>query len=187
MGLSALEKNPKQLPYKFTPENVMSALWFQVFLGQRYGFRPLPSRIHEEEMQLILDSLTTEEQEFILEWYLPDHNAVPTQYILQPIDRDLEKYDEPEPEATGEEDPFDYVNAYLNKEKIEEEKQQKRISAARKRWAAAERVLASSIRKAVDACVQTGTMSAANARKYFWSGKNSPRLFGKYKSAKMIA
>ena len=144
----------------------------QVFLGQRYGFRPLPSTIRDDEMQLILKSVTSEERDLIDEWYVPDHNAVPTRFVLQPIDRDLEKYDQPEGDKDDEdEDPFDYINAYLNKEKNEEEKQQKRVTAARKRWTLAEKKLESSIRKAVNACVENGSMSTTAARKYFWSGR----------------
>jgi len=121
---------------------------------------------------MILQAVPTESLAIIKKWYVPDLNAVPTEYILQPIDRDMEEYDEP-PEEEREDDPFDYVKAYLNKEKDAEEKKQKRISAARKRWAVAEKELAAVIRKGVDVCVETGTMNHAVAEKYFWSGRRT--------------
>ena len=145
-------------------------VYFQVFLGQRYGFRPLPSCIPEEEMKLILQAVPEEEDRIIHDWYKIDTNAVPPQYVLQPIDRDMHLYELEEETKDGEEDPFDYVKAYLNKEKDEEEKEQKKIKEARKRWAEAEKILAATIRKAVDVCLQNNSMETSTARKYFWSG-----------------
>lgn len=67
---------------------------FLVLLGQRYGWRPLPSTIPESEFAAILERVTADEGELIewrerqandaKGWYRRDENAVPPVYDLQP-------------------------------------------------------------------------------------------------------
>lgn len=59
----------------------------QVFLGQKYGYRPIPTYILASELAQFREVLLTMGQEVILldTWYKKDSNAVPPICILQPI------------------------------------------------------------------------------------------------------
>jgi hypothetical protein len=59
----------------------------QVFLGQKYGYRPIPTYILASELAQFREILLTMGQEVILldTWYKKDSNAVPPICILQPI------------------------------------------------------------------------------------------------------
>ncbi|RJP22806.1 MAG: DUF4062 domain-containing protein, partial [Deltaproteobacteria bacterium] len=57
---------------------------FLVLLGDRYGWRPLPSEIPESEFQRIMQHLEDEETSHSLAtWYQRDGNAVPAVYVLR--------------------------------------------------------------------------------------------------------
>ncbi|XP_066257781.1 NACHT and WD repeat domain-containing protein 2 [Euwallacea similis] len=60
---------------------------FVVFLGQKYGYRPIPTYILSSELQLIRDELHATGHDVILidTWYRKDSNAVPPISVLQPI------------------------------------------------------------------------------------------------------
>ncbi|UYV69119.1 NWD2 [Cordylochernes scorpioides] len=60
---------------------------FVVFLGQKYGYRPIPTIIEGEEYHMIRDALVSMGMETALmdRWYHEDTNAVPSVFILQPI------------------------------------------------------------------------------------------------------
>ena len=55
---------------------------FLILLGDRYGWQPPPARIPQEEMGVILNSLTAGEKDKLLRWYRKDENAIPAQYVL---------------------------------------------------------------------------------------------------------
>lgn len=59
----------------------------KVFLGQKYGYRPIPTYILASELAQFREVLLTMGQEVILldTWYKKDSNAVPPVCILQPI------------------------------------------------------------------------------------------------------
>ena len=67
---------------------------FIVLLGDRYGWRPLPYAIPAGEFQQLLPLTAPDEQERLLwrddqpaggkGWYRRDDNAVPSEYVLQP-------------------------------------------------------------------------------------------------------
>lgn len=59
----------------------------QVFLGQKYGYRPIPTYILSSELLLIRDELvaTGNDGTLIDTWYRKDSNAVPPVSVLQPI------------------------------------------------------------------------------------------------------
>jgi WD40 repeat protein len=57
---------------------------FIVLLGQRYGWRPLPSRIKAREFQAIRDRIADSEDRVLVEsWYRRDDNALPPEYLLK--------------------------------------------------------------------------------------------------------
>lgn len=60
---------------------------FVVFLCQKYGYRPIPSQIVASELNLLKQMLRDQHEDVaVLDlWYIQDSNAVPPQYILQPI------------------------------------------------------------------------------------------------------
>lgn len=58
---------------------------FIVLLGDRYGWRPLPSEIPAAEFEEIVDNITgRNEGDLLKRWYKRDDNAVPPAYFLQP-------------------------------------------------------------------------------------------------------
>ncbi|XP_065202628.1 NACHT and WD repeat domain-containing protein 2 isoform X2 [Planococcus citri] len=60
---------------------------FVVFLGQKYGYRPIPTYIISSELQMLRDNLAENGIDVILldTWYRKDTNAVPPVSVLQPI------------------------------------------------------------------------------------------------------
>lgn len=60
---------------------------FVVFLGQKYGYRPIPTYILSSELQLIRDDLAAMgiDVSILDMWYKKDSNSVPPISILQPI------------------------------------------------------------------------------------------------------
>ncbi|EDO41687.1 predicted protein, partial [Nematostella vectensis] len=59
---------------------------FITFLGQKYGYRPLPHKIDSREFEKLLSVITsTEDLDLVKYWYWRDDNNVPPEYILQPI------------------------------------------------------------------------------------------------------
>ena len=59
----------------------------QVFLGQKYGYRPIPTYIVASEFVMLREALLAMGTDVTLldTWYMKDTNAVPAIYILQPI------------------------------------------------------------------------------------------------------
>ena len=60
---------------------------FQSFLGQRYGYRPIPPVIPTAEFTVLVAELEKEDEEgergLLQEWYICDENSVPPVYQLQ--------------------------------------------------------------------------------------------------------
>ena len=58
-----------------------------MFLGQKYGYRPLPTHIDANEFLMLRDCTQTDPEELALMdlWYRRDDNTVPAVFILQPI------------------------------------------------------------------------------------------------------
>jgi WD40 repeat protein len=57
---------------------------FIVLLGQRYGWRPLPSRVEAGEFEAVLGRIEDGEDRALAEsWYRRDDNAVPPEYLLK--------------------------------------------------------------------------------------------------------
>jgi len=58
-----------------------------VFLGQKYGYRPIPTTIEANEFLMLRGCTQNETEELALmdKWYLRDDNAIPPVFILQPI------------------------------------------------------------------------------------------------------
>jgi hypothetical protein len=65
---------------------------FIVLLGDRYGWRPLPSRIEKAEFESVLGKVPESDRALLFwsdgpdpqGWYRLDENAVPAEYVLLP-------------------------------------------------------------------------------------------------------
>lgn len=59
----------------------------QVFLGQKYGYRPIPTIILASELDMLREVIkeVPSDVEILDTWYKKDLNAVPAVYVLQPI------------------------------------------------------------------------------------------------------
>ena len=75
---------------------------FIVLLGDRYGWRPLPSRIEKAEFDAVLakvpDAGAGSGRALLTSWYRLDENAVPAEYVLKP--REVREGEAAEDEAT---------------------------------------------------------------------------------------
>lgn len=58
-----------------------------MFLGQKYGYRPIPTYIVSSELELLREELVNVGSDVTLldTWYRKDSNAVPPISVLQPI------------------------------------------------------------------------------------------------------
>jgi WD40 repeat protein len=65
---------------------------FIVLLGDRYGWRPLPSEIPGDEFERILPLVSAEDKIILGQWYRRDDNAVPAVYCLLPRGDDHVEY-----------------------------------------------------------------------------------------------
>jgi hypothetical protein len=79
---------------------------FKVFLGQKYGYRPLPTRILEKEFELIIKILKDEPDDIRLlqTWYKLDSNSIPAVYVLQPVSSVFKNFTNKTEKALMEED-----------------------------------------------------------------------------------
>ena len=71
----------------------MNTCSFQTFLGQKYGYRPFPTKIAAIEFESLLATVdNNDDHELLTKWFWKDDNAVPPQYLLQPITSQLPGY-----------------------------------------------------------------------------------------------
>ena len=68
-------------------------IFFQTFLGQKYGYRPFPPKIEAKEFEAMLNATQEEEDKKLLSrWFSRDDNVIPALYLLQPIRDKLPDY-----------------------------------------------------------------------------------------------
>lgn len=68
---------------------------FVTFLGQKYGYRPIPTYVEGDEFKRLcgaLVELAITDVELLYLWYREDTNAVPSNFILQPISSILKHF-----------------------------------------------------------------------------------------------
>uniref|UniRef100_A0A8C9V818 NACHT and WD repeat domain containing 1 n=1 Tax=Scleropages formosus TaxID=113540 RepID=A0A8C9V818_SCLFO len=72
-----------------------------VLLGNRYGHRPIPRLIPENEFELLLSKLRENKEgvKLLNQWFWKDYNAVPPSYVLQSITTHLPHYSDTRPEV----------------------------------------------------------------------------------------
>ncbi|KAG5850899.1 hypothetical protein ANANG_G00087280 [Anguilla anguilla] len=90
-----------------------------VLLGNRYGYRPIPRLIPENEFELLLSKLTKDQEGvgLLTDWFWKDDNSVPSTYVLQPITTHLPHYDDTRPESYEQHDN-DVVTWRITEERI---------------------------------------------------------------------
>ncbi|XP_069623861.1 NACHT domain- and WD repeat-containing protein 1 [Ranitomeya imitator] len=61
--------------------------YFIALIGNRYGFRPIPRNIGEEEFDILYKKVLKNgaEAQLLTQWFWKDMNAVPPTYVFQPI------------------------------------------------------------------------------------------------------
>ncbi|KAM3937313.1 NACHT domain- and WD repeat-containing protein 1 [Leptodactylus fuscus] len=61
--------------------------YFIALIGDRYGFRPIPRIIKEEEFDILYKKVLKDEADaqLLTQWFWKDMNAVPPVYVFQPI------------------------------------------------------------------------------------------------------
>ena len=66
----------------------------QVFLGQKYGYRPIPTYVLSSELEMLRTELDGQGMDVSLldKWYKKDSNAVPPTSISQPISSILKNF-----------------------------------------------------------------------------------------------
>ena len=66
----------------------------QAFIGDRYGYRPFPAEIPNQEFEIFLNvgSKCDVDTSFLTKWYKCDRNSVDIVYQLQPITNHFPDY-----------------------------------------------------------------------------------------------
>jgi hypothetical protein len=64
-----------------------------MLLGDRYGSRPLPTVIPEQEVQSIRAHLSPTDRQLVDKWFVEDSNAIPPVHVLQNINKHTQDID----------------------------------------------------------------------------------------------
>ncbi|KAL5006956.1 hypothetical protein ScPMuIL_015762 [Solemya velum] len=93
---------------------------FVVFLGQKYGYRPLPTHILATEFEMLRECVrnTPGELELLDTWYKKDENAVPAVYGLQPISSILKHFNSKRIKQRHEEDQATWWETFTKLQRI---------------------------------------------------------------------
>ncbi|XP_053386344.1 NACHT domain- and WD repeat-containing protein 1-like isoform X2 [Mercenaria mercenaria] len=120
---------------------------FVAFLGDKYGFRPIPSEIEVSEFKLLKNTAIKlgHDISLLLTWYLCDFNREPTMYTLQPISSQYPQYFDMTPANAGS-----------------------RQQAQREWWGVVEK-LTTLLRESADYLCKEGKMSEEDKHKYYQS------------------
>lgn len=117
-----------------------------MFLGQKYGYRPLPTRVLDTEFLLIIDALEEVDGNLLKLWYKLDSNSVPNVYVLQPVSSIYKNFTNKAQKQLMEED--------------------------QSAWWKTMGQLCTIIRKGAAALMKSKKFSVEDNHRYNWSGKN---------------
>ena len=72
------------------------SIYFKALLGDKYGYRPVPRKIVDEEFEKLKNAspMSKLDLETINSWYKLDTNIIPNMYVLQPISSILIHYND---------------------------------------------------------------------------------------------
>ena len=86
----------------------------QTFLSQKYGYRPFPHRIPATEFDALSAAVDDQEDKQLLQvWFKLDENAVPPEYVLQPISTQFKDYVDPPSSEAKQQAIKDWWNVFL--------------------------------------------------------------------------
>ncbi|KAL2749964.1 NACHT and WD repeat domain-containing protein 2 [Vespula maculifrons] len=93
---------------------------FVVFLGQKYGYRPIPTYILSSELEMIKTELDNQgiDVSVLDQWYKKDSNAVPPTSILQPISSILKNFNNKRIPKLQQEDQAIWWDTMVKMQKI---------------------------------------------------------------------
>lgn len=93
---------------------------FVVFLGQKYGYRPIPTHIDAKEFEMIRECVSSEPEEINLldTWYKKDENSVPPVCILQPISSILTNFNNKRHQRLQEADQATWWDTFTKLQRI---------------------------------------------------------------------
>lgn len=103
------------------PRDKISDLWslsrgfiFQTFLSQKYGYRPFPHHIPATEFDSLAAAVDDQDDKQLLQaWFNFDDNAVPPEYVLQPISTQFKDFVDPPSSEAKQRAIKDWWNVFL--------------------------------------------------------------------------
>ncbi|XP_048576749.1 NACHT and WD repeat domain-containing protein 2 isoform X2 [Nematostella vectensis] len=88
---------------------------FVTFFGQKYGFRPFPPKILSTEYDKLYSAVdNTEDKKLLDVWFKLDENAVPPEYVLQPISSQFPAFVDPPNKEARRTAQREWWDVYLN-------------------------------------------------------------------------
>ncbi|KAK0175700.1 hypothetical protein PV327_009429 [Microctonus hyperodae] len=93
---------------------------FVVFLGQKYGYRPIPTYVLSSELEMLRADLDSQgmDVEVLDTWYKKDSNAVPPTSVLQPISSILKNFNNKRIPKLQQEDQAIWWDTMLKMQKL---------------------------------------------------------------------
>ncbi|KAM9330625.1 NACHT domain- and WD repeat-containing protein 1 [Gastrophryne carolinensis] len=121
--------------------------YFIGFVGNRYGYRPIPRVIDAEEFNILYSKVRKNEEDaqLLTQWFWEDTNAVPPVYVFQPITVHLHHFSDTNPS-----------HAQLQVKEVME-------------WKEIERHLSLALRTAAESAYKEGLFTLQQKHKYFKS------------------
>jgi len=143
----------------------------KVFLGQKYGYRPIPTIIVASELIMLKETLVQMGVDVHLldTWYQKDSNAVPPVFILQPISSILLNFNNKANKFNQHFIPV--VVSFLMKELQNIQRVPKLQSQDQAIWWDTLNKMQKLLRKAAHTCNLNGMMSDDDMHNYFMSGE----------------
>ncbi|EDO40517.1 predicted protein, partial [Nematostella vectensis] len=88
---------------------------FVTFFGQKYGFGPFPPKILSTEYDKLYSAVdNTEDKKLLDVWFKLDENAVPPEYVLQPISSQFPAFVDPPNKEARRTAQREWWDVYLN-------------------------------------------------------------------------
>lgn len=81
-------------------------MFIKALLGNKYGHRSIPRVIPEKTFEMLLSKVSRDQEgpKLLNQWFLKDNNALPPEYVLQPITNNLTHYKDLRPESKQQRD-----------------------------------------------------------------------------------
>ena len=150
----------------------------QALLSHRYGGRHIPCNVPKEDLQNIMEEIKSwetgkEDLALVEKWYKLDENAIPNEYILQPIidHGKLEELYQEDYVVTSDTDDetIGISEAALRRNK--KQKYKKLVAKGKKVWKDEESTLQNILRNAARKCLDKGILKEEQIRSFFQSSE----------------